>query len=193
MHAVQIFLVLWRNSWEFVFKGTQKQNWAVWIFFLPYHVGQIIKAERNFTCAQNFGHSGKTLMLKKIPVFFFFFFSSHWMPDKISGRLGILILPNNFGYKGGKVPFLPKFSCKMERWLKFFYASQKLKAISKKTLTKMFPRCLKVLGRLGKFYSGCPTISPNISNHSRCPLTWKRDYIAENNIWSSWEHEGVIF
>jgi hypothetical protein len=86
------------------------------IFFLPYHVGQIIKAERNFTCAQNFGHSGKTLMLKKNPVLFLFF--SHWMPDKMSGRLGILILPNNFGYKGGKVgkvPFLPKISCKMER------------------------------------------------------------------------------
>jgi hypothetical protein len=55
------------------------------------------------------------------------------MPDKMSGRLGIFILPNNFGYKGGKVgkvpfllkyvgcrkvekvPFLPKISCKMER------------------------------------------------------------------------------
>jgi hypothetical protein len=104
LHAVQIFLVLKKTIGQFGF------------FFLPYHVGQIIKAERNFTCAQNFGHSGKTLMLKKNPVLFLFF--SHWMPDKMSGRLGILILPNNFGYKGGKVgkvPFLPKISCKMER------------------------------------------------------------------------------
>jgi hypothetical protein len=31
----------------------------------------IIRVERNFTNAQNFGHSGKTLMLEKIPDFFF--------------------------------------------------------------------------------------------------------------------------
>jgi hypothetical protein len=34
------------------------------------------------------------------------------MPDKMSGRLGNFILPNNFGYKGGKVgkvPFLLKY------------------------------------------------------------------------------------
>jgi hypothetical protein len=37
-------------------------------------------------------------------------------------------------------------------------------------------------GQIGKVYSGCPTISPNISHHSRCPLTRKREYIAENNI-----------
>jgi len=53
------------------FYGTQKNNWAVWNFFLPYHVGQIIKAERNFTCAQNFWHSGKTLMLEENSCFFF--------------------------------------------------------------------------------------------------------------------------
>jgi hypothetical protein len=45
---------------ENLFSRVLKKTFGQFGFvFLPYHVGQIIKAERNFTCAQNFGHSGK--------------------------------------------------------------------------------------------------------------------------------------
>jgi hypothetical protein len=61
---------------NFFFPGYSKKIGQFGFFFLPYQVGQIIKVERNFTYAQNFGHSGKTLMLKQNSCFFFFFFFS---------------------------------------------------------------------------------------------------------------------
>jgi hypothetical protein len=75
-------------------------------------------------------------MLEKIPDICFY-----WMRDKMLGRLGIFILPNNFGYKDGKVgkvPFLPKISCKMGKMIKSFLCYPKIEGNLLKTLTKCF-------------------------------------------------------
>jgi len=107
--------------------------------------------------------------------FLFFFF--HWMSDKMWGRLGIFILPNNFGYKGGKVgkvPFLPKFSCKMERWLKVFYASQKLKAISKKNPDKNVSKVSESFGQIGKVLLRLPNNFPQHLQPFQVPSHMKK-------------------
>jgi hypothetical protein len=79
------------------------------------------------------------------------------------------MLPNNFG---------------QIMMVEFYYTAQHLKQHG-----KLFPRRLRILGRVGKFFSSSSKKFLNVSNHSRCSLSHER----ENNIISSWEQrEGGI-
>lgn len=64
--------------------------------------------------------------------------------------------------------------------VEFYYTAQHLKQHG-----KMFPRCLRILGRVGKFFSAR---AKNSSMSSTIPDALSHE--RENNIISSWECEG---
>jgi hypothetical protein len=69
----------------------------------------------------------------------------------------------------GKKSLLPKISGKKEKYSKDFKANKKFEAICKKR-EKMFQRCLKILGRLGKFIKVAQQISSHFAPF-KCSLT----------------------